>query len=340
MRRFEHALPGLRSPGLLSSRFSRQCCGVASLHGKPMPPGNAAPPFLESSPRAATFVARVHLFGRGQDGPNLWTDALLFILLITLWGALEARSDRWFASKSVGSPSLTLPCHWHVWSLQLGSCAVAVRTAEGVVMGVEKRITSKLLEESSIEKILEVDSHIGVAMSGLIPDARTLVDHARVEAQNHRFTYDEPMRTESLTQSICDLSISFGEEENVSKMSRPFGVALLIAGVDKGVPSLYHTDPSGTYVKYDAHAIGNGSEGACNLLREKYSKSMTLAEAEALVLSVLTETMEEKLTSVNVDVASVTAEGGYNVYGKDRLVELIEAAAKERALAPEAIGDD
>lgn len=102
-------------------------------------------------------------------------------------------------------------------------------------MGVEKRVTSKLLEESSVEKILEIDSHIGVAMSGLIPDARTLVDHARVESQNHRFTFDEPMRTESLVQSVCDMSISFGEEENVSKMSRPFGVALLVAGMDDGV---------------------------------------------------------------------------------------------------------
>lgn len=60
-------------------------------------------------------------------------------------------------------------------------------------------------------QIMEVDTHIGVAMSGLIADARTLVDHARVEAQNHRFTYDEPMRVEALTQAVCDLALSFGE---------------------------------------------------------------------------------------------------------------------------------
>lgn len=60
-------------------------------------------------------------------------------------------------------------------------------------------------------QIMEVDSHIGAAMSGLIADARTLVDHARVEAQNHRFTYDEPMRVEALTQAVCDLALSFGE---------------------------------------------------------------------------------------------------------------------------------
>ena len=40
---------------------------------------------------------------------------------------------------------------------------------------------------------------------------------------------------------------------------------------------------------YDAHAIGNGHEGAGTILRENYSKDMTLAEAEALVMKVLKE---------------------------------------------------
>jgi len=30
---------------------------------------------------------------------------------------------------------------------------------------------------------MEIDEHIGCAMSGLIADARTLVEHARVETQ-------------------------------------------------------------------------------------------------------------------------------------------------------------
>ena len=136
-------------------------------------------------------------------------------------------------------------------------------TSEGVVLAVEKRITSPLLEQSSVEKIMEVDNHIGVAISGLTPDARTLVEHARVEAQNHRFTYDEPMRVESLTQAICDLALSFGEggEENKSKMSRPFGVALLLAGCDAQGPHLFHTDPSGTYMAYSAHVSSRGGGG-------------------------------------------------------------------------------
>jgi len=76
-------------------------------------------------------------------------------------------------------------------AVKLGSTAVGIQTSQGIILAVEKRLTSKLLEPSSVEKILEVDSHIGAAVSGLIGDARTLVDHARLEAQNHRFTFDE-----------------------------------------------------------------------------------------------------------------------------------------------------
>eukprot|EP01137_Pigoraptor_chileana_P019508 Opistho-2@80640 len=97
-------------------------------------------------------------------------------------------------------------------AIKLGSTAIGIQTAEGVVLAVEKRITSPLLETSSIEKVIEIDSHVGCAMSGLTADARTMIDHARVEAQSHWFTYNEKMKIESITQSVCDLALRFGED--------------------------------------------------------------------------------------------------------------------------------
>ena len=78
-------------------------------------------------------------------------------------------------------------------------------------------------------------------MSGLQADARSMIEHARVESQNHAFHYNEPLRVESCTQAICDLALRFGEgaEGEESIMSRPFGVALLIAGIDEDGPQLY-----------------------------------------------------------------------------------------------------
>ncbi len=95
--------------------------------------------------------------------------------------------------------------------LQLGSTTVGITTPHGTILAVEKRVPSPLIEASSIEKIMEVDKHIGCAMSGLTADARTMVDHARVTSQMHNFTYDEPIGVESCTQAVCDLALRFGE---------------------------------------------------------------------------------------------------------------------------------
>ncbi|KAI3786230.1 hypothetical protein L1987_45365 [Smallanthus sonchifolius] len=189
-------------------------------------------------------------------------------------------------------------------AIKLGSTAIGLKTKEGVVLAVEKRITSPLLEPSSVEKIMEIDEHIGCAMSGLIADARTLVEHARVETQNHRFSYGEPMTVESTTQALCDLALRFGEGDEES-MSRPFGVSLLIAGHDENGPSLYYTDPSGTFWQCNAKAIGSGSEGADSSLQEQFNKDLTLKEAETIALSILKQVMEEKVTPNNVDIAKV-----------------------------------
>ena len=88
-------------------------------------------------------------------------------------------------------------------------------------------------------------------MSGLVGDARILVDHARFESQNHSFNYNEHMTIEQITEAVSDLAINFGEGYEGQKrkpMARPYGVALLIAGVDEKGPQLYQTDPSGTFL--------------------------------------------------------------------------------------------
>lgn len=225
-------------------------------------------------------------------------------------------------------------------AVKLGSTAVGIQTSQGIILAIEKRLTSTLLEPSSVEKIMEVDSHIGAAVSGLIgglwlilviavltciTDARTLVDHARIEAQNHRFTFDESIGVEALTQSVCDLALGFGEDKKKGekKMSRPFGVALLMAGYDRREgPQLFFSDPSGTYFQFKAKAIGAGSEGAQSTLQDKYRDDMTLQDAENLAFEILKQVMEEKISTVNVEVASITS-ARYHLYSASELETVI-----------------
>ncbi|KAF7693451.1 hypothetical protein HF521_008767 [Silurus meridionalis] len=210
-------------------------------------------------------------------------------------------------------------------AIKLGSTAIGIQTSEGVCLAVEKRITSPLMEPSSIEKIVEIDTHIGCAMSGLIADAKTLIDKARVETQNHWFTYNETMTVESVTQAVSNLALQFGEEDaDPGAMSRPFGVALLFGGVDEKGPQLYHMDPSGTFVQCDARAIGSASEGAQSSLQEVYHKSMTLKEAIKSSLTILKQVMEEKLNATNIELATVEPNKTFHMYTKEELEEVIK----------------
>lgn len=219
-------------------------------------------------------------------------------------------------------------------AIKLGSTAIGVATSEGVVLGVEKRVTSPLLEGDSIEKIVEIERHVGCAMSGLTADARSMIEHARVSAVTHNLYYDEEISVESLTQSICDLALRFGEgasgEERL--MSRPFGVALLIAGYDQEQGyQLYHAEPSGTFYRFNAKAIGSGSEGAQSELQNEWHSSLTLKEAELLVLRILKQVMEEKLDEDNAQLSSVTKEDGFKVYSDEKTAAIIKELKEKEA---------
>ncbi|SMN22382.1 similar to Saccharomyces cerevisiae YGR253C PUP2 Alpha 5 subunit of the 20S proteasome involved in ubiquitin-dependent catabolism [Maudiozyma saulgeensis] len=219
-------------------------------------------------------------------------------------------------------------------AIKLGSTAIGIATSEGVVLGVEKRATSPLLESDSIEKIVEIEHHIGCAMSGLTADARSMIEHARVSALTHNFYYDEDIGVESLTQSVCDLALRFGEgasgEERL--MSRPFGVALLIAGYDKDEGyQLFHAEPSGTFYRYNAKAIGSGSEGAQSELQNEWHSSLTLKEAEVLVLKILKQVMEEKLDENNAQLSCVSKEEGFKIYSNEKTAGIIKDLKEKEA---------
>lgn len=180
-------------------------------------------------------------------------------------------------------------------------------TKEGSILITEKRSASKLLVSDSVEKIYQISNNVACAVSGLVADSKFIVDFSRNESQSHWFNFNEQMPLLTLTQSICDLSLRFGEDGNEDSvvMSRPFGVAFLIAGYDHNGFGLYYADPSGTYSNYFAKAIGAGSEVAQTNLDEKWNKELSLKEGLSISLSVLKNIMEEKLTSSSIQICII-----------------------------------
>lgn len=112
------------------------------------------------------------------------------------------------------------------------------------------------------------------------------------------------MPVESIATSVCDLALSFAEKEKKKnddddsrkRVSRPYGCALLIAGIDdNNKPLLYKTDPSGNYTRFKACAIGCGGGNAMNTLQEDYRDNLTLREAYTLAAKIIKENMEQQV---------------------------------------------
>jgi len=186
-------------------------------------------------------------------------------------------------------------------AVKRGTTAVGIKCKDGVVLIVDKRVATRLLEPSSIEKIFKIDEHIGVASSGLVGDARSLVDRARIESQINRVSYDEPIDVETLAKKICDhmqLYTQFGG-------ARPYGTALLIAGVSDGRARLFETDPSGTLLEYKATAIGTGRPAVMKLFEDEYNADASISDAILLGLKSLRLATEGKFDVTAVEIGLI-----------------------------------
>jgi len=187
-------------------------------------------------------------------------------------------------------------------AVKRGTTTVGLKFKDGVVLIVDKRIASRLMEPKSIEKIFKIDDHVGCATSGLVADARILVDQARIIAQISRITYDERIGVEALVKRICDFKQNYTQYGGV----RPFGTALLVAGVDEQGQHLFETDPSGALVSYKAGSIGAGRNAVMEVFEEEYEEGLRMEDAILLGLKALLKaTEEESLNPKAVEIGVV-----------------------------------
>ncbi|ADD04102.1 proteasome alpha subunit [Natrialba magadii ATCC 43099] len=220
-------------------------------------------------------------------------------------------------------------------AVERGSPSVGVVTDTGVVLAARKRLRSPLLESESIEKIHRVDDHVAVATAGHAADARQLVEMARKRCQRHRLRYAEPIPTETLAEAIADHI----QEQTQAGGTRPYGAALLVAGVDAGrgrkrkrrkesesgsgsgsgsnaagqhpQPALYEVDPGGTHYGWRATAIGNGTADIRSFLEGQLADSG--AECEAGVrkdgLSLALESLAAGTSETDTELSPETVDG-------------------------------
>ena len=189
-------------------------------------------------------------------------------------------------------------------AVKRGTASLGIRTAGGIVLAVDKRIRSPLMERSSVEKIHKADDHIGIASAGHVADARQLIDFSRQQAQVNRLRYEEPIGVETLTKAVTDHIQQYTQLGG----ARPFGVALIIGGIEDGEPRLYETDPSGTPYEWKALAIGADRADLQEYLEENYDGEASLDDGVGLALEALASVNDGVLSPESVGVATVDVE--------------------------------
>ncbi|MBI5872318.1 archaeal proteasome endopeptidase complex subunit alpha [archaeon] len=187
-------------------------------------------------------------------------------------------------------------------AVKQGSTALGIVCRDGVILVVDKRIVDKLIVGESVEKIFQIDRHIGAAATGYVMDGRVLIEKAQLVVQQHMVTYGVPMDTLSLVKEIANIKQAYTQYGG----ARPFGISILFIGVDDE-PVLFLTEPTGIYFEYNATAIGEFENEVKESLRKEYSPDMGMEEGLRLALGILKKVLGKDFDIKRIDAAYIDA---------------------------------
>jgi proteasome alpha subunit len=186
-------------------------------------------------------------------------------------------------------------------TVRLGSSSIGLVCKDGIVIIADRRIRDKLVAAESMNKVFEIDEHILASASGLLSDARVLIEKAQIIAQQNKVTYDSPIEPISVMKMIADQKQLFTQYGG----ARPFGVAFLIGGAHKGKAHLYTSDMTGHFLAYRANAIGENDEKIKEILRKDFDDDMTIEEGIKFSLKIFKEILDKNFDIQRFDVGYV-----------------------------------
>jgi len=185
-----------------------------------------------------------------------------------------------------------------------GTC-LGILASDGIVLAAENRNVHKLLDDTVFsEKIYKLHDDMACGVAGITADANVLITMLRQHSQRYQLQFSEPIPCEQLVQYVCDHKQLYTQ----SGGKRPYGVSLLYMGWDRQYGfQLYQSDPSGNYGGWKATCIGNNSQAAISMLKQDYKEGETNLEAALkLCIKILSKTLDVKLSSEKIEVATLT----------------------------------
>jgi len=210
-------------------------------------------------------------------------------------------------------------------TVKRGTIALGIKTKHGIIFAAdEKPRKLQVVEES--QKLFKVDQHIGIAAAGYIPDARGQVTDARFFSQSSKMVYDESVSVETVAKHIADQCQQYTQYAG----ARPIGVALIIGGVDENGTSLFLTDPSGTYIPYNAVAIGADSDRVTEFLKKHYKPEMTLEESKMLAISSINMISSDVKGSEHIKISQIKSDTKqFEIVDKNQITKLLQSATEK-----------
>lgn len=215
--------------------------------------------------------------------------------------------------------------------------AIAIRGKDGVVFGVEKLVVSKLYEVGANKRIFHIDQHIGMAVAGLLADARQIVEVARDEAASYRSSYGSPIPLKYLTDRVA----MYMHAHTLYSSVRPFGCGIILASYENGGAQLYSIDPSGVSWGYNGCATGKAKQTAKTEIEKLKMQDLSMKELVkdvAKIIYVVHDEVKDKAFELELSWVGDATNGRHQMVPKD-ILEEAEKYAKE-SMEEESDSDD
>jgi len=210
-------------------------------------------------------------------------------------------------------------------TVKRGTIALGIKTKYGIIFAADER-PRKLQIIEDPQKLFKIDQHIGVAASGYIPDARSQVDEARFFSQSSKLVYDEPVNVETVAKHIADKCQQYTQYAG----ARPIGGALIIGGIDQNDNTLFLTDPSGTYIPYNAVAIGANSDKATEFLTKNYKIDMTLEQSKILAIAAINIVNDDIDGAKHITISQIKSDTKqFEIIDKNEIIKLSKTAMEK-----------
>ncbi|SMN20408.1 similar to Saccharomyces cerevisiae YMR314W PRE5 Alpha 6 subunit of the 20S proteasome [Maudiozyma saulgeensis] len=197
-------------------------------------------------------------------------------------------------------------------AIKQGSVTVGLRSKNHAVLVALKRNADEL--SSYQKKIIKCDSHMGLSLAGLAPDARVLSNYLRQQCNYSQLVYNRKLSVEKAGHLLSDKA----QRNTQSYGGRPYGVGLLIIGYDNSGAHLLEFQPSGNTLELYGAAIGARSQGSKTYLERVLDEFIQVETADELIKigveSLRQSLKDETLTVDNLSIAVVGKDMPFTMY--------------------------